>query len=52
MLGHPLFWLLLATLIIAVGFGGWNILSTRRRHKFGPDVSGVGGRKDPLSGDS
>ncbi len=52
MSGHPLFWLLFATLFIVIVFAAWNVISTRRRHKHGPDVSGIGGRNDPLSGDS
>ena len=49
---HPLFLLPAITIIALIAFAVWNVITTRRRHKHGPDVSGVGGRKDPLSGDS
>jgi hypothetical protein len=49
MSGHPLFLLALLTFILVVAFAAWSLMSTRRRHKYGENVPGVGGQNDPLS---
>jgi hypothetical protein len=46
-MGHPLFLLLLLTLLILLAFLGWNLISTRRRHA--GKTEGLGGPNDPLS---
>ena len=48
-MGHPLFLLFAATLIILLGFLAWNLISTKRRHATGGKTSGLGGPNDPLS---
>ena len=48
-LDHPLFWLAILTFILVLGFAVWSLISTRRRQKFGKNVSGVGGPNDPIS---
>ena len=47
---HPLFLLLIMTLVIAVGFGIWNFASVKRHQQTGGKASGIGGVADPLSG--
>jgi hypothetical protein len=49
MSGHPLFLLAILTFILVVAFAAWSLASTRRRHKYGENVPGVGGQNDPLS---
>jgi hypothetical protein len=49
MAGHPLFLLVIVTLLIVVGIGAWGYISTRRNQKHGPDVKGLGGRNDPMT---
>ena len=46
--GHPLFWLAGATFLIIVAAAVWNLISTRRRQKYGKGVKGMGGKNDPL----
>ena len=48
-------WILIlavATFILVVAFLYWNRVSTKRHHESGGGASGVGGRSDPLSGNS
>jgi hypothetical protein len=49
MSGHPLFLLAILTLLLVLAFAVWSLSSTLRRHKYGENVPGVGGRNDPLS---
>jgi hypothetical protein len=48
-MGHPLFLLLLLTLLLLLGFLVWNWISTKRRQETGGNTSGLGGPNDPLS---
>ncbi len=45
---HPLFWLAAITFLIVISFAAWNLISTRRRQKYGKNVGGMGGKNDPL----
>ena len=45
---HPLFWLAGATFLILLAVLIWNLISTRRRQKYGKNVKGLGGDNDPL----
>ena len=45
---HTLFWLATVTFLIVIGFAAWNLISTRRRQKYGRNVKGMGGKNDPL----
>ena len=49
MFDHPLLWLAIATFIVVIGFLVWNLISTRRQQKHGPNVSGLGGPNDPMA---
>ncbi len=48
-MGHPLFLLALATFVIIAALAVWNLTATLRQLRHGNDVSGIGGRGDPLS---
>jgi hypothetical protein len=48
-MGHPLFLLAIATFVVIGAVAVWNLTGTLRQLKHGNDVSGVGGRNDPLS---
>ena len=45
---HPLFWLAAVTFLIIIAVAAWNLVSTRRRQKYGKAVKGMGGVNDPL----
>lgn len=49
MTDFPLFWLVIVTMLIVIGFAAWNYMSTKRRQKHGADTKGVGGDNDPMS---
>ncbi len=49
MFDHPLLWLALATFIALLVILFWNLRSTRRQQKHGPNVSGMGGPNDPMA---
>jgi hypothetical protein len=49
---HPLLLLVMMTIVLVGGFAIWSLTSTFRQQKYGKDVSGIGGRNDPLSGNT
>jgi hypothetical protein len=49
MFDHPLFWLVIATLGLLLGFLFWNLASVRRNQKTGGRTSGIGGPNDPMA---
>jgi hypothetical protein len=44
--------LALLTFVLVIAFLLWNRVSTKRHHELGNAASGLGGRTDPLSGNS
>ena len=44
--------LALGTFGLLIAFLLWNWLSTKRNHESGGNATGIGGRSDPLSGNS
>ena len=44
--------LALGTFVLLIGFLLWNRVSTKRHHEQGAAAEGVGGKADPLSGNS
>lgn len=49
MFDHPLFLLVIATLVVALGFLFWNLASVRRNQRTGGKTSGIGGPNDPMA---
>lgn len=50
MSGHPLYFLVFATLFLLVAFLVWSKISTKRSQETGGKTSGIGGPNDPISG--
>lgn len=46
---HPLFLLVIATMVVLVGFLVWNLMPVRRHPKTGGKTSGLGGPPEHMA---